>query len=92
MPSSDSPLPSPANVPIESRKTALLKMLFEAYSDGRIGTPQERLAALYDAKVGDRLRERMKGLPLTEMSSIYYRVVKGEDPEVILLDVENATP
>jgi len=91
MPSSDSPLPIPANVPIESRKTTLLKMLFEAYSDGRIGTPQERLAALYDAKVGDRLRERMKGLPLTEMSSIYYRIVRGEDPEVILSD-ENATP
>ena len=35
MPSSDSPLPIGASVPIGSSRTAVLKALFDAYSDGR---------------------------------------------------------
>jgi hypothetical protein len=38
MPSSDSPLPIPANVPIGSSRTAVLNALFDAYPDGRIAT------------------------------------------------------
>jgi len=90
MPSSDSSLPIPANVPIDSSRPCL-KGLFDAYSDGRIGTPQKRLAALCAKVVSDRLLKRIKALPLTETSSIYLRMLQGEALEVILSD-ENATP
>jgi hypothetical protein len=83
MPSSDSPAPIPANVPPNDSVTVLLRALFEALTEGRFDTPQQRLAALHAKARRDRF---LNALPLAELSKVYFRLIAGEDLEVILPD------
>jgi hypothetical protein len=85
MPSSDSPLPASANV-ARGARIALLQLLSEARRDGRIGTPQQRLTALRAKAKSARLLERLRALPLAELVTVHLRLIRGEDPQVILSD------
>ena len=53
VPSSDSPLPIPANVPIDSSRTAVLRTPFDAYSGG---STRERIEAMHYLHVAESWR------------------------------------
>jgi hypothetical protein len=80
----DTPLPIPADIPTGASRKAVLAALFEATTDGRVGTPQERLAALQAKARRDRFLERMSRLPVHEQGQIYLRLIAGDDPEQLL--------
>jgi hypothetical protein len=62
----------------------VLAALFEAAIDGRVDTPQERLAALHAKATRDGFLERMKLLTLKEQGQIYLRLIAVDDSEELL--------
>jgi hypothetical protein len=83
-PSPDTPLPIPLGTPTGASRIALLQALFDGHANGKIGTPQERLAALEAKAKRDRWLSRFRRLPLTEQGAIWLRVQAGDDLEELL--------
>jgi hypothetical protein len=82
------PLPTPLAAPPGAGRMAVLAALFDAHADGRVGSPQERLAAIRSKANRDRFLERMKLLTLKEQGQIYLRLIAGDDPDQLLPDGE----
>jgi hypothetical protein len=62
----------------------VLRALYDATADGRIGTPQQRLAAVAAKRRRDTFLAWMRGLPLQEQQKIYFRLIAGDDPEELM--------
>jgi hypothetical protein len=70
-------------MPAASR-LAVLHALFDAIADGRVGTPQERLAAIAAKAKRDVLLARYRKLSVKEQGEIWLRLAGGDDPEELL--------
>jgi hypothetical protein len=80
----EAPLPIPVDVLPAASRLAVLKAMFDAIVDGRIGTPQERLAAIAAKQKRDVLLTRYRKLPVKEQGEVWLRLAGGDDPEELL--------
>jgi hypothetical protein len=80
----DAPLPIPVDVLPAANRVTILKAMFGAIADGRVGTPQERLAAIAAKQMRDVLLTRYRKLPVKEQGEVWLRLAGGDDPEELL--------
>jgi hypothetical protein len=80
----DAPLSIPVDVLPATSRLTVLHALFGAIADGRVGTPQERLAAIAAKQKRDALLARYRKLPVKEQGEIWLRLAGGDDPEELL--------
>jgi hypothetical protein len=71
----------------EQVRNAVRQALFDATIDGRVGSPQERLEHKSNKARNDALMVRVRKLSVTGLSSWYQRLVGGENPAAILIDL-----
>jgi hypothetical protein len=80
----DAPSPIPVDVLPGANRLTVLKAMFDAIADGRVGTPQERLAAIAAKAKRDGLLARYRKLPVKDQGDIWLRLAGGDDPEELL--------
>jgi hypothetical protein len=80
----DVPLPIAVDVLPAANRVTILKAMFGAIVNGRVGTPQERLAAIAAKQKRDVLLARYRKLPVKEQGEVWLRLAGGDDPEELL--------